>query len=272
MKSNPNPLTRLQGAAILCFCAATILLIALEWYIAGTLAWGAGLVCMLRQHDTAFKRRIGVLYGCIACLAVAPINTDRGNEHFLVLSIYFGGVVLLPFLILRKTDPGVIDFRFWPSKIRRLDVFYTLLSIPLAWGILKIYFFHINPELPTHWPMPQPYTGEGRIRLLIGINAVGIWDELFFVNTVFAILRSTMAFRYANLAQGVVYTSVLYNMAFTGIGPFVVYYFALTQGWMYEKSKCLLWVLIVHILVDYFLVEAIMHYHYPTMEAFSRWY
>ncbi len=272
MQSSSKPLSRLQSAAILSFCAATIFLIALDWLLAGAVIWAAGLVCVCRQEDPAFKRRIGVLFGCIACLAVAPVNTDRSNAHFASLSVFFGAVVLLPFLILQKTDPGVIDFRLWPSKIRRLDVFYTLLSIPLAWGILKLYFFHINPELPTHWPMPQPFTGEGRVRLLIGVNAVGIWDELFFVNTVFAILRSTMAFRYANLAQGVVYTSLLYSMAFTGIGPLVVYYFALTQGLMYEKSKCLLWVLIVHILVDYFLVEAILHYHYPTMEAFSRWF
>ena len=52
-------------------------------------------------------------------------------------------------------------------------------------------------------------------------------------------------------------------MAFTGVGPIVVYAFALTQGAMYERSRCLLYVLIVHLIVDAFLVFAILQYHYP---------
>jgi hypothetical protein len=44
---------------------------------------------------------------------------------------------------------------------------------------------------------------------------------------------------------------------------FLVFLFALTQGFMYEKSRGLLYVLLVHIIVDAFLVMAIMQYHYP---------
>ncbi len=267
-----RPITPLQSVAVLCFCAAAVLLIPLEWFIAGAVCWAIGLACCFKQADATFRRRLSVLYGCIFLLALAPVHTDRSDGHFLVLSFFFGAVVFVPFLVLRKSDPGVIDFKFWPARLRRLDILYTLLSIPLAWGLLTLYFFHFNPELPTHWPMPQPFTPEGRIRLLVGINAVGIWDELFFVNTVFAILRSILPFRFANLAQAVIYTAVLNDMAFTGVGPFLIYYFALTQGFMYEKSKCLLYVLIVHIIVDYFLVEAILHYHYPDMATFSMWF
>ncbi len=61
-----------------------------------------------------------------------------------------------------------------------------------------------------------------------------------------------------------IYTSVLHKMAFTGHGTWIVYLFALTQGVMYEKSRVLLYVLIVHLIVDVFLVLAILQYHYPT--------
>jgi hypothetical protein len=71
----------------------------------------------------------------------------------------------------------------------------------------------------------------------------------------------------ANAAQAVVYASVLYTMAFTGIGPLVIYLFALTQGAMYEGSRSLLWVLIVHLVVDLFLVAAILHFYYPDMRV-----
>jgi hypothetical protein len=84
------------------------------------------------------------------------------------------------------------------------------------------------------------------------------------VNTVYAILRGIFPARIANAAQAVVYTSVLYDMAFTGHGIWIVYLFALTQGVMYEKSRVLLYVLIVHLIVDAFLVMAILQYYYPT--------
>ena len=68
---------------------------------------------------------------------------------------------------------------------------------------------------------------------------------------------------WANFGQAVVYTSVLYHMAFTGAGIYIVYIFALTQGAMYERSRVLLWVLIVHLIVDVFLVIAILQHYYP---------
>jgi len=43
----------------------------------------------------------------------------------------------------------------------------------------------------------------------------------------------------------------------------IVYLFALTQGVMYEKSRRLLYVLIVHLIIDAFLVLAILQYYYP---------
>jgi hypothetical protein len=84
--------------------------------------------------------------------------------------------------------------------------------------------------------LPAIYDGGEVNALFWGINAVGIWDEFFFVSTVFAILRSLYPFWLANLAQAVVYTAVLYDMAFIGVGPVLVYLFALTQGSMFEKS------------------------------------
>jgi hypothetical protein len=52
-------------------------------------------------------------------------------------------------------------------------------------------------------------------------------------------------------------------MAFTGAGPFIVYLFALTQGAMFKESDSLLYVLVVHLIVDAFLFAAILHHYYP---------
>lgn len=263
MDASTQPPVRLPApAALALLTVATVLLVPLEWYVPGGLCWLAGLACLFRQTDAAARRRLGILYGAVMILALAPIHTDRSTSHILQLGISFAAVVLGPAWLLRR-EPEIQDWRLWPRRLQALDLVYVLISIPLAWGVLQGYFFHVNPELPTHWPMPAEPNADATWRLVFGINAVGIWDELFFVNTVYAILRSLYPARIANLAQAVVYTSVLNDMAFTGIGPVVVYAFALTQGAMYERSRCLLWVLLVHLIVDAFLVAAILQYHYP---------
>ena len=257
----------LRYGALAALCLATVLLFPLEIYIPGGILWALALALVFRDPDRTYRLRMSVLLGTILLLAIAPINTNTGNRHFTELGLYFLAVVLLPALILKRHDPGALDFRFWPKSFRWLDIFYVAISIPIAWGVIEIYFFNINPELPTHWPLPMPYDQEAVWRLFAAINCVGIWDELFFVNTVYAIMLSLFPRKVANAAQAVVYASVLNDMAFTGIGPLVIYLFALTQGSMYSESKCLLYVLIVHIIVDAFLVAAIVQYHYPDHTA-----
>ena len=267
-----TPLT-LDGrrVALLALFAATIVLgIPLHRPFLATATGMGALALILLDPEPKLRRRLGVLLGCVALLAAADINPSTTNRNFLMVGVPFFLVIFLPSLILGRTDPGVIRYRFLPRVHRRADVLYTALSIPLAWLVLKLYW-HLTPELYQQWALPsQPDEGEIR-RLFLGINLVGIWDELFFVNTAFAILRSLFSFRVANLLQAILYTSVLYDMAFIGAGPVIVFLFAWTQGSMFEKSEGLLWVLIVHLVVDFFLVAAIVHSYYPAYGLDFLW-
>ena len=264
------PLNRQRIALLLAFAATTVFAIPLHWHLAGAVTGLIALGLIMRDPEPALRRRMGVLLGCIALLAAIDINSSTSNRNFLLIGIPFFLVVFVPSLILGKTDPGVIRYRFWPDTWRRSDFIYTLISIPLAWAVLKFYWA-VNPEQYLQWNLPaEPDEGEIK-RLFVGINCVGIWDELFFVNTVFAVLRSLFRFRVANALQAVVYTAVLYDMAFIGIGPLIIYLFAWTQGSMFEKSESLLWVLIVHLIVDFFLVAAIVHSYYPSYGLDFLW-
>lgn len=248
--------------ALAAFCLAAVLLIPVEWYWAGGAAWLVSLLLVLLSGDAPFRRRMGVLLGLLVLLTVAPINTNTDNSHAALLAAFFLAVVVLPAAILNRTDPGVIRFRLFPREFRWIDLIYTVISIPLAWGVLKLYWW-ISPHMPYQWFLPPEPEAESIGRLFLGINAVGIWDELFFINTVYCILRSLFPFAVANAAQSVVYMAVLNDMAFTGIGPVVVYAFAWTQGSMFEKADHLLYVLLVHIIVDAFLFAAIVGHYYP---------
>jgi hypothetical protein len=203
-----------------------------------------------------------VLLGTVLLLSLVDINTDLSDRNFLVIGGAFLAVVLGPWLLLRRSDPGVIRYRWIPLRFRKRDIAYVLLSVPLAWGVIELYFT-LNPWMPTHWTLPAEQDVEQVWRLFVGINCVGIWDELFFVNTVFAVLRSLFPYRWANAGQAVVYASVLYDMAFTGWGLVFVPVFAWTQGAMFEGSEGLIHVVLVHLIVDFFLFSAIVHYYYP---------
>ena len=215
-----------------------------------------------REHRWRFLA-LGIPLGI---LALAPVHTDLGLGHVSVLGLAFLAVLVIPTVMLRGR--GIITFKFFPDRLDRIDLFYTVISIFLAWGAFEWYFGVLSPEVPFNWTLPigEPDEGEA-FKLFMGINGVGIWDELFFINICFAIIRSMYGFRVSNVAQAVIYTSVLCDMAFTGWGPMFVGFLAITQGFMYERSKVLIWVLMVHLIVDFFLFQAIVSRYYPTLDV-----
>lgn len=260
---SPARTTPYRTIVLVVFAAAVVLLLPLGLRLPGLVAWAVAVALVAFSRDGALHLHMGILLGVVLMLSYAPINTDLSPRHFVTLGIPFFLALAVPAAILKWKSPGTMDWRFFPKKLHKRDIIYTLIAIPGSWAIIWLYFFHLSPELPTHWPLPHPRDPDVVQRFIIGINCVGIWDELFFINTVYVLLRPLYPKRIANLGQAVVYTSVLYTMAFTGWGPVIIYLFALTQGIMFERARALVWVLLVHIIVDVFLVLAILHYHYP---------
>jgi hypothetical protein len=246
---------------------------------------GVGLSMLLlclwtlwRNPSAVFRERFMVLVLVTVALMIAPISTNTSNSAVLTLGSFFGVVVIFPYLWFRYRSVGkpdtepVISFVFWPKHRDWREWLYVALSIPLAWAAFRLYF-SLSPEVPFNWSLPNSPNdpnvpdSEAVLRLFIGINAVGIWDELFFVNTAFALLRSMYPFWWANWGQSALYVSVLYAMAFSGVGPLFVLALAITQGVMFERSKSLLSVLVVHLIVDYFLFQEILTAQYPGFKA-----
>ena len=253
MTPPPQQLTPSRIAALLALCVAVPLLITLEQYALGVLALLLSIICTVFTRDAVFQRRFAVLIVCTALLTVAPIATSTDTIPALTLGVFLVAVIVLPHWALAPPrDSRVIQYQWLPKHWSRLEVAYVLLSIPLAWAGLRLYFT-LSPEVPFNWTLPALPNDDSLLRLFFGINAVGIWDELFFINTVYAVLRSLFPFWTANLASSVFYVAVLNDMAFTGWGPVFVGILAITQGVMFERSKTLIYVLIVHLIVDYFL-------------------
>lgn len=259
MQSNKSTV---QYANILILCAASILLVALQYILAGYLLLALGLV-LLWLTEQNFRRTIGIVYVCIALLGASPINTSTDLQHVVILGIPMLSVVIIPYVVTRyiyKLDIINISLRLsrrWSNR----EVLYYLVTVLAAYLILPIILATGNSYM--NWDIEN--NTRSLVESFLGLNAVGTWDELFFVTTVFALFRFNMKLWAANVAQAVLFTSFLYNMGFQGwCFPFV-FLFALTQGYWYYKTNSLAYVLAVHLTVDVVLHLALTNLHNPQL-------
>ncbi len=102
-------------------------------------------------------------------------------------------------------------------------------------------------------------------RLFVGVGAVGIWDELFFICTVFALLRRHLPDAAANLLQAVVFVSFLWELGYRAWGPVLTIPFALLQAVIFLKTRSLGYVVTVHLLIDAVVFAVLVHAHSPGL-------
>ena len=128
-----------------------------------------------------------------------------------------------------------------------------------AWLIMPFYFIRSGTYL--NWPAvsePSEMT-----RLFIGVNAVGLWDELFFICTVFALLRRHFPLWQANLLQAVIFVSFLWELGYQSWGPLLTFPFALVQGYIFNRTRSLPYVVCTHLIFDCVLFLVLLHAHNP---------
>ena len=66
----------------------------------------------------------------------------------------------------------------------RTEKWYLAAVVVMGYALLPAYM--VNTGVYGNWPAVFP---EGIFRLFLGTNVLGIWDELFFICTVFVLLR-----------------------------------------------------------------------------------
>ena len=99
----------------------------------------------------------------------------------------------------------------------------------------------------------------------MGVGAIGIWDELFFICTVFVALRRHLADVTANLLQAVVFVSFLWELGYRAWGPVLTIPFALLQAVIFMKTRSLGYVVTVHLLFDAVVFAVLVHAHNPGL-------
>ncbi|WP_281640495.1 CPBP family intramembrane glutamic endopeptidase [Aurantimicrobium minutum] len=141
----------------------------------------------------------------------------------------------------------------------RLEWIWLGLVLILGWLILPLYFIGSGSYL--NWPaVAEP---SEIARLFVGVGFVGIWDELFFICTIFALLRRHFPLWIANGLQAIVFVSFLWELGYRSWGPLLTIPFALIQAWIFEKSKSVYYVITVHLLFDVVVFLVLIYAYHP---------
>lgn len=202
----------------------------------------------------------------LAAISVVPINTDISWSHMAAMGTALAVAVVVPYLVSRLVyrDHAVRFPIMAGHRWTTLEKWYLAAVVVLGWAILPVYM------IPSGVYLNWPAAGDASTvtRLFIGTNALGIWDELFFICTCFALLRRHFVDWQANLIQAVLFTSFLWELGFHAWGPLLIYPFALVQGWIFKLTRSLTYIVCVHLLFDFVLFLVLVHAHNRDWLAF----
>ncbi len=238
--------------------AAGFTLFALEDRVAGFGVLAAALV-LAAFIDKGLLRDLALVAVGLTAMSLVPITTDISTEHMLVMGAAMALAVGVPYATSR--------FVYREHAIRfpvltghpwtRAEKWYLPAVVVMGWALLPAYM--LNTGVYRNWPaVSDP---DGIIRLFLGTNVLGIWDELFFICTVFALMRRHLPVVQANLLQAVLFTSFLWELGFRAWAPLFIFPFALVQAFIFTRTKSLSYIVCVHLLFDFVLFLVLIHAH-----------
>jgi len=268
-----NPVCVNKRCSLWLFAGAMVLIIGLKsvsqlgepWHWLGWPCMVGGLVLAWRQPERIWFKICVLLAYTIIILWLTRIDGDTSNTHSLELALMLGvGILVMPALAAKYWLKQPLDYSWVSGRWSLRMLLWLPAGFVIGFGFMWLYFNVLTPTLHHSWPLPL--TGErteAMWRLFWGCNFVGVWDELAFINFVFVLLSRHFGFREANFAQAVFFTSFLHEMAFVGWGPAVIFMFALIQGYTYKKTRSLLYIVILHLMIDTILFYMIANRWYP---------
>lgn len=190
-----------------------------------------------------------------------PLAAELDDLSIVRFGVVLGGAVAVPYVISRWVyrDRAI---RFpWRGGGRWNAFQWSWLAAVLVLGWLILPFYFITSGVYLNWPVVD--TPDLIARLFVGVGAVGIWDELFFICTCFALLRRHFPFWQANVLQAVVFVSFLWELGYQAWGPALTIPFALLMGWIFMRTRSLAYVVTVHLLFDAVVFLVLVHAHNP---------
>jgi hypothetical protein len=255
-------------ALLVCLAAPAFFVLQIAWLGWLLLAVGLGIALVIERRDVtasgpSLTRDLSLIALGLLIVSVIPLKAELDNLAMLRFTLALGGAVVVPYVISRWVyrDRAI---RFpWRGGTRwkRWQWLWLAAVLVLGWLILPYYF--ITSGVYQNWPVVD--SPDLIARLFVGVGAVGIWDELFFICTCFALLRRHFADLSANVLQAVVFVSFLWELGYQAWGPVLTIPFALLQAIIFLRTRSLGYVVTVHLLFDAVVFAVLVHAHNPGM-------
>ncbi len=227
------------------------------WALLGAALLAAALVGRAVGHLGLLRDLALVVLG-LGIMSAVPVNTDVSNAHMLAMGTAMILAVALPYLVSRFVyRDHAIRFPLRAGRWTRFEKVWLVAVVVIGYAVLPVYM--IRTGVYENWPAVED--PEGVARLFLGTNVLGIWDELFFICTCFTLLRRHLPWWQANLVQAVLFTSFLHELGFHAWGPWLIYPFALIQGYTFKVTRSLTYIVCVHLLFDLILFLVLLHAH-----------
>jgi hypothetical protein len=247
--------------SILFLVSTGVLLIGLQEKPLGWVSFGLGVVSLLLLERKQAKELL-LPYLLLAILGITSIDTELSNAHMARMGGSLIAAIVVPAALDRKWLGSASLVRF-PWRMGRSwnarEWGYIALTIVLAYFLLPYYLRETGAYL--NWGVDA--SAESVVRLFVGTNVVGLWDELAFIIITLSVLRRFLPFVWANLAQAILFTSFLHELGFTNWGLFFIFPFALVQGLIFKIKESLAYVVTIHLSLDFVLFLAIINAHHP---------
>ncbi|MEQ3551928.1 CPBP family intramembrane glutamic endopeptidase [Pseudonocardia nematodicida] len=264
--SNRSPVTARGGAgrqvaATLVMVSAIALFVVQEpWSGYGLIVAGLVLAAVV---DRALLKHLALIAASLVIISTMSLEADLSDAGMARFTVVLSAAVLLPFAISRLWwREDIIRFPMLTGK-RWSGFEYGYLALVVVAGYLLLPWYFIGTGAYQNWP---EISGTNEIiRLFVGVNAVGLWDELFFICTVFALLRRHFPFWQANVLQTIVFVSFLWELGYRGIGPLLTIPFALLQGYIFQRTRSFTYVLVVHLTFDLIIFGILVHAYNPHL-------
>ncbi|MBT2514835.1 CPBP family intramembrane metalloprotease [Arthrobacter sp. ISL-30] len=195
----------------------------------------------------------------LAVMSAVPITTDISTEHMVVMGTAMIVAVGFPYFVSRFVfkDHAVRFPVLTGQRWTKAEKWYLPVVLVLGYAVLPVYM--VRTEVYRNWPAASDT--EDIFRLFLGTNALGIWDELFFICTAFTLLRRHLPEWQANILQAVLFTSFLWELGFRSWAPLFIFPFALLQARIFSATKSLSYIVSVHLLFDFVLFLVLLHAH-----------
>ncbi|WP_341866758.1 CPBP family intramembrane glutamic endopeptidase [Cryobacterium zongtaii] len=255
-RASANAPLRLLAAALI--STSAVLLFALRMPLPGYATLAAALLVAVLVDRALFRDLLLIAVGLLI-ISTISVEADISYPNMALMGVVLSAAVAVPYLISRRAFG---DRQVWfPIKTGQrwttLERWYLVGVLLLGYLILPSYFIRSGAYL--NWPSISAPDELGR--LFVGVGFVGIWDELFFICTVFALFRRHFSFWTANLLQMVIFVSFLWELGYRSWGPLLTIPFALLQGYTFSITKSLTYVVCVHLLFDLAVFLVLVHAH-----------